>query len=59
VLDRETPIARLVPYEEASALTTRRPAPGAPPPGEFQWPPPLGLKVDAVALLLEDRESGR
>jgi prevent-host-death family protein len=59
VLDRETPIARLVPYEEAPALTIRRPRPGAPAPGEFRWPPPLDLKVDAVALLLEERQSGR
>jgi prevent-host-death family protein len=56
VLDRETPIARLVPYEDAPALTIRRPAPGVPAPGEFKWPPPLGLEVDAVALLLEDRQ---
>jgi prevent-host-death family protein len=56
VLDRETPIARLVPYEDAPPLTIRRPAPGAPAPGEFKWPPPLNLDVDAVALLLEDRQ---
>jgi prevent-host-death family protein len=59
VLDRETPIARLVPYEDAPALTVRRPAPGAPTPGEFRWPPPLDLRVDAVALLLEERQAGR
>ena len=59
VLDRETPIARLVPYEEAPALTVRRPRPGAPAPGDFLWPPPLDLKVDAVALLLEERQAGR
>jgi prevent-host-death family protein len=59
VLDRDTPVARLVPYEDAPALTIRRPAPGAPSPGDFKWPPPLDLEVDAVALLLEDRQSGR
>jgi prevent-host-death family protein len=59
VLDRETPVARLVPYEAAPALLIRHPKPGSPPPGEFQWPPPLDLKVDAVALLLQDRHAGR
>ena len=59
VLDRETPIARLVPYEDVPGLTIRRPRPGAPAPGEFRFPPPLDLQVDAVALLLEERQAGR
>jgi prevent-host-death family protein len=55
VLDRETPVARLVPYDDRPALVVRRPVPGAPPIGEVPLPPPLDLPVDAVALLLEDR----
>jgi len=59
ILDRETPVARLVPYEAAPALVIRRPKPGSPPPGQVPLPPPLELPVDAVALLLEDRHGGR
>ena len=55
VLDRETPVARLVPYDDRPTLVVRRPVPGAPPIGEVPLPPPLDLPVDAVALLLEDR----
>lgn len=59
VLDRETPIARLVPYDATRPLVVRRPKPGAPPLGEVPLPPPLDLAVDAVALLLEERRAGR
>lgn len=60
VLDRETPIARIVPYSsDAASLIVRRPAPGAPPPGRVRFPPPLRLKVDVVALLMEERQGHR
>lgn len=59
VLDRETPVARIVPVREASALRVRRPAPGALPPGRVPLPRPLRLKVDVVDLLLEERQGER
>ena len=55
VMDRHTPIARIVPYEEGPPLVIRRPAPGGPRLGEVPLPPPLETKVDIVELLLEDR----
>jgi prevent-host-death family protein len=60
VMDRDTPIARIVPYEGATpALRIRRPPPGAPRLGEIPLPPPLELDIDVVALLLEERQGER
>jgi prevent-host-death family protein len=60
VLDRDRPIARIVPYEgERAPLKVRSPAPGAPPLHRVPLPPPLDLKIDPVALLLEERQSDR
>jgi prevent-host-death family protein len=60
VLDRDTPVARLVPVDPATgALSVRSPAASSPAPGALSLPPPLRLPVDAVGLLLEDRRSGR
>ena len=60
VLDRDTPIARIVPFEAAGApLVTRRPHPGSPTPGEAPLPPPLGIEVDVLALLREERQGDR
>jgi prevent-host-death family protein len=60
VLDRDTPIARLVPYAaEAGKLTVRLPKPGSPPPGRVPLPPPLKISRDAVELLLEERRRER
>lgn len=60
VLDRETPIARIVPHaDDARRLTVRHPLPAAPPLHRVPLPPPLKLGVDAVALLLEERQGGR
>ena len=60
VLDRSTPIARIVPYEEEGAsLTVRGPLPGAPLLRQVPLPPPLKLRRDIVALLLEERQGER
>jgi prevent-host-death family protein len=59
VLDRETPIARIVPHREAEpTLTVRSRRPGATL-QSLRLPPPLKTNVDAVDLLLEDRRGGR
>ena len=60
VLDRTTPIARIVPYEEpGSSLTVRSPLPGAPSLQDVPLPPPLRLHRDIVDLLLEERQGER
>jgi len=60
VLDRETPIARLVPYEtDAASLPVRRPAAGSPKLQKVVLPPPLDIQGDIVALLIEEREADR
>ena len=60
VLDRETPIARIVPaLEKTSALLIRHPRLGGPKPSGVPLPRALKTRRDPVALLLEDRERGR
>ena len=60
VLERETPIARIVPYASDSALlSVRRPHPDSPPLNRVPLPPPLKLRVDVVAVLLEERQGAR
>lgn len=60
VLDRKTPIARIVPYvPEPGRLVIRRPPPGARGLRRVGLPPPLKLKTDIVKLLLEERQGHR
>ena len=59
VMDRDTPIAQIVPVREGSALRIRKPAPGTPAPGRVPLPRPARLGVDVVQLLLEERQSHR
>jgi len=59
VLDRETPVAQIVPLRERPALRIRKPAPGSPAPNRVPLPKPAKLKVDVVDLLLEERQSPR
>ena len=57
VLDRNTPVARLVPVEAATELAIRRPAGALASVANVPLPPPLRLGVDPVAALLEDRRA--
>ena len=59
VLDRETPVAQIVPVRAGVALRIRKPVAGAPPPNRVKLPKPLKLDVDIVDLLLEERQSHR
>ena len=60
VLDRDTPVARLVPFaREGDTLTVRSPRPGAPRLHRIPLPPPLRLSVDVIALLEEERQRDR
>lgn len=59
VLDRDQPIARIVPYRKAAGdLDLRKPKPGSRL-ARVRLPPPLKLKFDIVDLLLEERQRER
>jgi prevent-host-death family protein len=56
VLDRQTPIARIVPESGSHGLLRiRQPATGAPPPSKVPLPATPAVNLDVVELLLEDR----
>lgn len=60
VMDRKTPVARIVPIEEsAPTLTIRMPRPGAPRPCDVPLPPPLPDMPDIVEFLLRERDADR
>lgn len=61
VLDRETPIAQIIPIPVHGrlALHIRKPAPGAAPLSRVPLPKPAKLNVDVVQLLLEERQGYR
>ena len=59
VLDRETPVAQIVPVRDRLALRIRKPVPGSPPLNRVPLPKPLQIDVDVVQLLLEERQSHR
>lgn len=58
VLDRNTPIARVIPHEKSPTLASRRPPAGSRI-QDVALPPPLKLGVDLMALLAEERQSSR
>ncbi len=56
VMDRETPIAQIVPYQAgAASLTVRHPMRDAPRLAAIRMPPPLPIKANVVQLLAEER----
>jgi len=59
VLDRETPVAQIVPVRDRTTVRVRKPVPGAPPPNRVPLPKPLNVPIDVVQLLLEERQSHR
>jgi len=60
VMDRNTPIARVVPYgAEAEPLRVRPPRGRYPSLQRVPLPPPLKLERDVVDLLLEERQEER
>jgi antitoxin (DNA-binding transcriptional repressor) of toxin-antitoxin stability system len=58
ILDRETPVAKIVPIH-AAGLRTRKPAKNTPAPNHVPLLPPLKLKIDVVEMLLEERQGQR
>jgi prevent-host-death family protein len=59
VLDRERPIARLIPHDGAGRLSVRGPVAGAPAPGAVPLPRARKLRRDVLAYLAEERQSHR
>lgn len=60
ILDRNTPIARMVPFKENSGLLqVRSPLPDSPKLQQIQLPPPLRRQKDIVTFLLKDRQVDR
>jgi prevent-host-death family protein len=58
VVDRETPIARIIPFSssEGGGLVTRAPLGDL---RKVRLPPPLKEEVDSLAVLLEERQVDR
>jgi prevent-host-death family protein len=54
IVDRDTPVARIVPCEVEAALAIRR---AIRKPGDLRLPPPLAKTTDSLAALLRDRAS--
>lgn len=59
VLDRETPVAQIVPVPSRTVLHVRKPAAGTPPPGRIKVPRARKVNIDVVQLLLEERQRHR
>ena len=59
VLDRDTPIAQITPYQERPALRVRKPSADAPPLNRVRVPRQPATHMDVVELLLEERQSSR
>jgi prevent-host-death family protein len=54
VLDRDKPVARIVPYDSESPLEVRR---ATRKPRDLRLPPPPPTPTDSLKMLLEDRAS--
>ena len=60
ILDRDTPIARIVPWQAGDIhLKVRLPLAGAPKLQQVKLPPPLRLRGEIVKLLMEERQGDR
>ena len=54
VLDRDTPVAQIVPYESEAPLEVRK---ATRKPGDLRLPPPPSSPTDSLSNLLRDRAS--
>jgi antitoxin (DNA-binding transcriptional repressor) of toxin-antitoxin stability system len=59
VLDRTTPVARLVPMDTGDDVVITLPTPGARTPGKVRLPAPPRVGKDIVTLLLAERQNHR
>jgi prevent-host-death family protein len=59
ILDRNRPVAHIVPILERPGLRIRKAASDSPRPNKVSLPNPTHQKVDVLELLLEERQSHR
>jgi len=59
VLDRHTPVAQIVPITTRATLRVREPRRVYEKLGDIPLPPPVGLDVDVLEVLAEERQSHR
>ena len=59
ILDRDTPVARIVPMAGGETLRVRESAKRVAKLRDVSLPPPVRLDVDVVDLLLEERQGER
>ncbi|MCP3960449.1 MAG: hypothetical protein GY719_21605 [bacterium] len=59
VMDRDQPIANIVPHQPDESFRVRKPAPDAPALHDIPLPEPLDLDIDIVDLLLAERQIDR
>ena len=59
VLDRNRAVAQIVPIRERPGLRIRKPAPDSPQPNKVVLPRQTDANVDALELLLEERQNHR
>jgi prevent-host-death family protein len=55
ILDRNTPVAQLVPIDRGDDVVVTRPPADAPPLGRVKLVPATRIRVDVVEMLLVDR----
>jgi prevent-host-death family protein len=59
VLDRDTPVAQIVPIRDQTMLRVRKPGAEAKPLQRIARPGPSKLRIDVVRLLMEERQGHR
>ena len=59
MLHRDTPIARLIPYDAGDRLSVTKPLGRVATLSDVPLPPPLDLRVDILKLLEQERQSHR
>jgi prevent-host-death family protein len=59
VLDRNRAVAPIVPIRERPGLRIRKPAADSPKPNKVSLPKPTHQRLDALELLLEERQTHR
>ncbi|MEP6999658.1 MAG: type II toxin-antitoxin system prevent-host-death family antitoxin [bacterium] len=57
IMDRDQPIARVIPYVANGSLVVREPLSNYRTLGDIPLPPPARTNIDAVSLLLDDRRT--
>jgi len=54
VVDRDTPVAQIIPYDAEAPLEVRRATRKA---SDLRLPPPASSRADSLSILLQDRAS--